>query len=414
MKMFFFVLCVFFLINGFYIYPPFNSAILAPMLALLGALTLRKKITIKPFSDLLDPSFLFWFLFVSCYCLSIAVFSKTYDLSYVKNFISQLVQFAIILFSFFMLSSIDGAFSLKIEKIIVYSFVLQSVIQIAAFLYPGIADIIHLFYDKDKVERLYINYAGVRGLALTGSPGWGISVGYAISFLLFVKSFVINQKLKFSSIIVAILLLIGAMFTGRSAFIGVIFGGGYYLVSGEDITKKIKTIILFLILPALICMLTYIMLPSLSSLFGDKVFPFVFEFYYKYKDTGELSTKSTDILLNMWDLNVDVTDIVFGTGNFTNDKTGEYYFGSDVGYLRNLLYGGFFWMFTLFIYQVSLFGQLRWWKKRKDIKLFVFIFIAMLMLLEMKAMAIGYNKYVFTVSILLGLSFKERYRNAYQ
>lgn len=89
-------------------------------------------------------------------------------------------------------------------------------------------------------------------------------------------------------------------------------------------------------------MLTYIMLPSLSSLFGDKVFPFVFEFYYKYKDTGELSTKSTDILLNMWDLNVDVTDIVFGTGNFTNDKTGEYYFGSDVGYLRNLLYGGFF------------------------------------------------------------------------
>lgn len=38
----------------------------------------------------------------------------------------------------------------------------------------------------------------------------------------------------------------------------------------------------------------------------------------------------------------------------------------------------------------------------------------MLMLLEMKAMAIGYNKYVFTVSILLGLSFKERYRNAYQ
>ncbi|EFC7083168.1 hypothetical protein CS072_004805, partial [Escherichia coli] len=168
----------------------------------------------------------------------------------------------------------------------------------------GIADIIHLFYDKDKVERLYINYAGVRGLALTGSPGWGISVGYAISFLLFVKAFVINQKLKFSSIIVAILLLIGAMFTGRSAFIGVIFGGGYYLVSGEDITKKIKTIILFLILPALICMLTYIMLPSLSSLFGDKVFPFVFEFYYKYKDTGELSTKSTDILLNMWDLNV--------------------------------------------------------------------------------------------------------------
>ena len=115
----------------------------------------------------------------------------------------------------------------------------------------------------------------------------------------------------------------------------------------------------------------------------------------------------------MWNINVGVSDIIYGTGWFTNPQTNEYYFGTDVGYLRNLLYGGLFWMVALVIYQFLLFGDFKRLNKDRNIKLFIFIFIFMLMLLEVKAMSIGYNKYVFTVSVLLGLSFKDRYRNCH-
>ncbi|MFV4844885.1 hypothetical protein ACNJKD_00120 [Edwardsiella tarda] len=407
------VLCVFFLINGFYIVQPFNSAMLVPFIAILGLVLFRQTFKVKNVLFLTDFKFLLFFCFMVSYCLCISVFSGTYDFSYFKNFASQFVQLIIIISSFAILSSLDKRFSFDIERIIVYGFVLQSIIQVLAFLYPSVADFVHLFYDKDKVERLYVNYSGGRGLALTGSPGWGISIGYAISFLLFTKAFLLNQKIKLSSIVIAITLVVGALFTGRSAFVGVFFSGIYYLLSGEAFLKKIKTVAMLLTLPVFIFLLLYIMFPSFSSLLIDKVFPFVFEFYYKYKSTGEISTKSTDILYNMWNINVGVSDIIYGTGWFTNPQTNEYYFGTDVGYLRNLLYGGLFWMVALVIYQFLLFGDFKRLNKDRNIKLFIFIFIFMLMLLEVKAMSIGYNKYVFTVSVLLGLSFKDRYRNGH-
>ena len=46
------------------------------------------------------------------------------------------------------------------------------------------------------LERTYIGYGGIRGLALAASPGWGLTVGYGMAFLFYIKGYWINKNIS--------------------------------------------------------------------------------------------------------------------------------------------------------------------------------------------------------------------------
>ncbi|MDC9592794.1 hypothetical protein [Xenorhabdus sp. IM139775] len=394
----FVVLSAFLLFNSFYILPPITSSFIVPVIGLIYSLIyrngnlsykiIRKKKLFKHYCFIV-------LLFGSN--LLITILHSSYDLSYAKNYLAQFIQLTLIL-SFFLLFIPYKIYNINyFERIIVLTFVLQSIVQIAAFSIPSIAQIIHLTYDQDKIQRLYLNYGGIRGLALTGSPGWGLSIGYAISFLFYVKSYILTRNIKFTTIIIGLLLIVGALFSGRTAFLGLLFSVLYFFISNDTYTQKIiKPIKIFISMLTIlfICMIIY---PTMIQQIEQKVFPFIFEFVYKYENTGKFSSKSTDVLSNMWGVKITFNEIMFGSGIFTDQSSGNYYKNVDVGVIRNILFGGILWFVLICFYQIfilDIFNKNFRCKNEKNILILLFI---MLSIMELKAMTLGFNKYMFTI-----------------
>lgn len=108
----------------------------------------------------------------------------------------------------------------------------------------------------------------------------------------------------------------------------------------------------------------------------------------------------------MWSVEISDMTCLIGSGWFTDPHTGSYYMLTDVGYLRNVLFGGLIWVFMLFIYQAKLLSLgfinkefVR--KNTKKLLLFIFIYLAVL---EAKAMTVGFNKYMFSIVVFYSLS----------
>lgn len=413
------VFLLFLLVHSFYIYPPINSSVLGVIFILVIAVVYKQAFVGAVYRLSAHKSMVTLYIFILTLLVASALISfmhGTYDLSYSKNFISQSVQLVLVIltFSFIFHKYKDVHFSPTefAERLIVWIFVVQSVVQLIAFLSPQMAAIVHVFYTDKAYERLYQGYGGIRGLALTGSPGWGLAVGYGLSFLFYVKAYMVNRKITVFTISLGLLLVLGAFFAGRSGFVGAILGIVFYFTASGSPLIKIRNSVYGLLLLLGLVSVVYFSLPGFVTLLQDRVFPFVFEFLYKYASTGELQTNSTNILFQMWAVEVSDMTYLTGTGRFTDPNTGAYYMNSDVGYIRNVLFGGVVWILMLFLYQTKLIGFDFLICKSVPIntkKLIIFIFVY-LAVLEAKAMTIGYNKYMFSIVVFYSLSLiYERY-----
>ncbi|WP_303852220.1 hypothetical protein [Seleniivibrio woodruffii] len=411
------VLLLFFLVNGFYIYPPLNSSLIVPFLVVFLAFFSRG-VLLNEFSSIIKNRYLTRIvsaiIFLFSTSLLIPILHQTYDFSYAVDFISQSIQLVCISsFACLMLyhASIIGVKpSEYVEILIIKIFLLQSFIQIFAFVFSDFADFVHIFYKPEVVEYMYERYGGgVRGLALTGSPGWGLAVGYGLAFLFFFKHELIGKVIGVSFCIKLFLLILGAFFSGRSAFVGLLLAIAFYIFSKDTFLKKIGNLFKAIILATLITTMAWVLFPTFIEQLVLKVFPFVFEFYFNYQNHGELSTNSTDVLINMWQINIPDLTYIFGDGFFTDKYTGLYYKNTDVGYLRNILFGGFFWTACMIGYQFLLQG-LNSYSFEKHTRYFLFTLFIFTLFLEFKAMTLGYNKYMFTIIVLyvLSLSYDEK------
>ena len=413
------VFLLFLLVHSFYIYPPINSSMLSVFFLFALAFVFKQSFLTTTYKlsthkNLISLYFLILLMFLAS--ISIPFLHGTLDLSYSKNFISQTIQLVLIIFvfSFIFHNYKEKRFTPTefAERLIVWIFVMQSVVQILAFLSPQIASIVHLFYTDKAFERLYVGYGGIRGLALTGSPGWGLAVGYGLAFLFYVKAYIVNRKITVVTISLGLLLVLGTFFAGQSGFVGAILGIVFYLVASGNPVIKIRNAVYGLVLLLGLVLAVYFSLPNFVALLQDRVFPFVFEFLYKYASTGELQTNSTNILMQMWAVEISDITYLIGTGWFTDPNTGAYYMHTDVGYIRNVLFGGIVWIFFLFLYQAKLIGlnyvnYKSTPKNTKKLIVFIFIYLA---ILEAKAMTIGFNKYMFSIVVFYSLALVyERY-----
>lgn len=413
------VFLLFLLVHSFYIYPPVNSSMLSVVFVFFISVIYKQSFVgtvYKLSTHKRVVSLYFFILALLAVSFLISFMHGTYDLSYSKNFVSQAIQLVltIFVFSFIFHKYKERYFTPTefAERLIVWVFVIQSVVQILAFISPQIASIVHLSYTDRAFERLYEGYGGIRGLALTGSPGWGLSVGYGLAYLFYVKAYMVNRKITVFTISLGLLLVLGTFFAGRSGFVGAILGIIFYLIASGNPLIKIRNSIYGLLLLLGLVSVVYFSLPGFVTLLQVRVFPFVFEFLYKYESTGQLQTTSTNTLARMWSVEIPNTTYLAGTGWFTDPVTGSYYMRTDVGYIRNILFGGALWVFLLFLYQAKLIG-LTYLNKRsfsKNTKKLIFFIFFCLVVFEAKAMTIGFNKYMFSIVVFYSLALLyERY-----
>ncbi len=401
------IFILFLLIHSFYLVPPIiNSSLITPLVCLTFIGLYKGNYLFDIYVAIRNKYIygIYFFIFILILVnLLIITLHLTFDISYAKNYISHIIQLSIIIIvSVYIFNNLNDykSSSEYAEKLIVYIFVIQSIVQVIAFLSPQVASLIHLTYAPGYAEIIYEQYGGVRGLALTGSAGWGLAVGYGFAFLFYVKSFIIGQKITLFNIIIGLLLVLGTFFAGRSGFLGAILGVIYYLFSTERTIKKFKNIFIILLSIIFIILLVYISLPSFVELLVHKVFPFVFEFYYHYESSGKVQTWSTNRLMEMWSIPISEKTMILGDGLFTDPRGDHYYMRTDVGYVRNTLFGGIFFALLIVIYHSYLSSGVFLLKKtNKDIKIFIIFLIVYSLILEAKAMTLGFNKYAFSILI---------------
>ena len=398
------VTIIFCYIFSFYIIPPITSSILVGFLCILFCIR-NKEYTIWLLqickNNLIGTLFLFQLLLIG---INVAYFVLhfTFDMSYLKILIGHIVHFIFGIFILIYLRYKLHITSLQIEKIIVYAYVVQSLIELIGFGNQTFATLIGKFTGDIEFQE---KTGGVRGLALSSATGWSLALSYGIVYIVYVKRFLLRSSSLFTLLIGA-LLFVGTFFAGRTGFVGAGISFLYFMISSERNARfKLSVIIKLIGILVSICLLFYFLLPEFSTLMVEDVFPFAFEPFYKLYYGDEFSTGSTDRLGEMWDTAISLKSILVGDGYFTDPTDGAYYKHLDIGLMRNLFYWGILGYLFLIWYQITIIKYIRNsclnFKKIGLNTLYQWMLLLFLCVMELKAVSIGINKMTFSILFLL-------------
>lgn len=297
---------------------------------------------------------------------------------------------------------------IEITNLFITLFVIQSMIQILAFVFPWMAEFTAFFQKKEISER---EFYGIRALALTGNPFFTLSSSYGFVFILYFYNLVMN-KIRFP-ILTFVLLLIGSFFAGRTAFVGLVFGLIYYIfVFGKFnlFLKNIFKLIFYLSVAILLMTLSYKVLPkNIINVVDNTLLPWVFEFLYTYQETGTLATTSSDHLNEMYFKIPDYT-MFYGDAKYTNSD-GSYYMHTDGGYMRTILFYGIFGVSVYVIMQFLIIKELFKFSNSNAKKLLIITLVIYLLVLNYKGEVLMHSTMIQPMFCLMAISYLIKSKN---
>jgi len=348
----------FFVIFNFPVPFLYNSAIVAVLISIfIYSFNWGNNKSFKKLRIILSSKY-FWSIFVLyiillLYSFTTTILHQTYDYSIIK---ANVLTLLIVLISFFIYPIIETYFIKNKNNLdsvvayLLYLFLVQSIIQIAAFIFPSFADLVHFFQKVNVAEK---DYGGIRALGLTGNPFFDLAAGYGFILILYFYSFMLKNVNIFLSSGLFLGLFIGSFFAGRTAFVGLGIGVIYYLFFTGNFLIRLFSLSKFFVVGLGIIFVLYMFLPvNVKEMVENNLLPFAFEFVYNYMDNKELTTKSTDVLDNMY-FPISNMTFIFGDGKYVNSD-GSYYMHTDAGYMRNTLYYGFLGVLFMVLGQIYL------------------------------------------------------------
>jgi hypothetical protein len=309
----------------------------------------------------------------------------------------------------------------KITVIICYTFALQGFIHLAGFLFTPIGDFL---YDikpetfKAFIENPEYNIDRFRGYALTGSIFFELPAAYGVACILFFRLQLIEDQTYLTGVkayIVFFLLVAGITLSGRTGFTGLAIGMFLYSIySFNKFYAWGKNLWKIGIAVALSFGFFYLVItPNQRNAILNEVFPYAFEAYYNLRDRGTFSTESTDALMEGHYFQLRNETLVSGHGNISTHVI--FYKHTDAGYMNALIFGGFFYLLALIIYQYLYFAaplynvrRRETIEERQDFLCFLLLF-AYMFVLEYKADAMGTQHITEVLYIAAGSSFMIRH-----
>ena len=400
------VFMVFMYIFSFYVLGPITSSIVASVLTLPACMRnhTSRQFTYQVFECRFFRNVIGFILILMCLCVFYSTIHLTHDLSYLKTLFGQLIQLisgAIIVSYLFIKCNVN------IEKIIcwiIIAYLIQSIIELIAVSVPAIASALDYFNHAGQDQE---NSGGVRGMALASGTTWSLGLTYGAVFILYFGC-ILSEKINLKTTAGLMLLVIGTIFAGRTGFVGAVIGGIFFILFGKQNIFQ-KSMLLVYILIIVLCMVTivYLIVPQFIEYMIFNVMPWAFEPIFSYIDGGVVSTKSTDVLDDMWNEIPTFEEAICGVGLFTG-ADGKYYRHTDVGILRNLFYWGIGGYAVLVSYQLYLLWPM--FKLRNYRLLWIFLLV-FLLACEYKAMTLGFNKQ--SVSLIFLISFIAYYYPKY-
>lgn len=349
---------------------------------------------------------LFLFLFADLsVCLLVPTFLHTYDYTIIPTKINFIAS---ILATFFIALYLSKKLSINdFIKLILNIFSIQIILIIIMLLNPSIADFITSYTRTgEHSSRIMENYAGARGLGIADSSVFGLAIVMGlfllITFYSYTEKFITFKKFLF----LLILGSVASISAGRTAILGLIFGLVYLFLNMKN-TRSIYMLLLTIVtIGSGVLFLINIDQNSIKNPTLNYFYSYSMEPIINYKNTGSLSSGSTDVLQNMYFPLTELQHLI-GDGKYTDGD--HYYKETDAGYMRfSLFYGSifsfiFYAYFLFFLFKVSL--------KSKGYAILIFCFALLTLILHYKGevilFAISYNKLLFLIVFFIYLKSKK-------
>ena len=301
--------------------------------------------------------------------------------------------------------------------IICGAFALQGLIHTLGFLIAPVGDFILNFQPESN--RLFAQQnpeAGgrFRFFSLTGSPFFELPGAYGVACIMFFRLQLVpdqNYLRGWKAFVAMLFILLGIFLSGRTGYIGFGLGLLLYLYFGwNDISQMWRNVVKIAGGFLGVLIVSYIVLtPQQRGDFIDQVFPFTFEAYYNWRDTGKFETSSTDALIEVHYYYLDPDVILWGTGGTSDSLPGHRH--TDAGYMNHILVGGIFYLLILIWYQWLYFRQpMRLARlensKNGNINYFYFLLLfGHMFILEYKSPGIGTIHIIEVLLLYAGISY---------
>lgn len=193
--------------------------------------------------------------------------------------------------------------------------------------------------ELDIVQMSKSQYAtrvGIDGFAGFGQT-FKFAIGIMLSVYLLTKSHLMKRKGVFALIGALLVMLLGTLFYGRIGSVAGILAVVvlvFYLFSRPD-TLNIGFSFIFMAIGLVVFVIV-------ASFFNESIqvwLTWAFELFVNFAQTGEFSSASTDILFERMYFIPDLKSVLFGNALFSTPG-GGYFMGTDVGFLRSILFFG--------------------------------------------------------------------------
>jgi hypothetical protein len=331
----------FMFVYAFPIYGPVNSAILSAVLILLLLMFNGK--ALKTFLDLLRTrGFIYFLLTYLLFLLLVVLFTTAkgaYDFSMMRTLLNNI-------FSLFICAALVAIVfkdykNYELSSIIVIILILQSLFIMMMILVPDLREMIQPYIQSESNLERMATYGGVRGLALSGSVAFGISVTMgSMGFVLHYWFATVGKNVAAPfKLLIFIIALFASLSAGRTAILGFVLGFYIYMFYYSwYILLKAYIKYLVITLTVLTAFWIYVLnTPDLLKIFNTYAL-YVFQFIFNYLDTGSFSVSSVEKLESMY-FYPPSDNVFLGDGYYTA-VDGSYYMHTDAGYMRYTLFFG--------------------------------------------------------------------------
>lgn len=321
----------------------------------------------------------------------IPIIYKTYDFSYFSEFQGVLIYLFFYIILIGMIRSYFPIKNTKLKMLEIISLVQRNYVLTTVFF---------LIFPRIKNMWLSLIVMTPRQFELTQEPRYVTRVswdGYAgftstifCTITVIISIYLINEyyrehgKINFNYLITLFISLVGNAFYGRSGLaisLLMVAIGVIYLVV---MYKQYK--LLYFISGSIISLL---LLLAIISIFNERVatwYYWVMEPIINLLETGRIQSKSTNILWDMWFV-PNFKTIFMGDGYYTSPITTGYYMGTDVGFLRPILFFGILFASLYYLVPIMLAINIAKYNNRNSKLLIAMLLIAVL-LFEIKGESI--------------------------
>lgn len=355
----------------------------------------------------------FIFITIVGYALIILISASfgTYDFSFLKtytnNFLSSLC--AIPLAQLFVFYYKKDAYN-QICKSLFSVFFIQSLIIFVVILLPSLKPLVQLFHRNAEFAMQADMFSnGIRANALSGGLFFGLTISFSVALIVYFHYY-INQPIKrvyVKDFVKFSIVNFGMLISGRFGAI-YLFSLLFMRLFSLRMLSKLHSVFLWSFLTlSLIVLFSTILSVDLSFLHDNNISNYILEFI---ESNGE--SHSTNRLLEMYQVDFPLVDLLIGTGNYTNSD-GSYYQHVDVGYFRILLFGGvpfllFSVLFTLNLLSPILKSKLIPSSRSLWLALIVFFFLSSFKGEVMMTM-VSVNSTLFLFCLIISITNKKYY-----